>query len=513
MKRTIKYILGFALLLGVFTQCDKIEEPYLKNPPEELKKSAILEVFTGHKDAASPEVMTAVKDLSTKYGNDLSVIVYHAGDLAQSDDGDYPVDYTTAIGTEIFTEFAGESAKGMLMRGAVAASDNWDADIQATLEELAKVELSLDESYDVEAKTLSVSVECEVLEMVDAEIKIATYLVEDSLVSAQNLGESVDAEYIHMNVFRASLDNEAFGAFAIESPAKESYNHTYDALTINNNWAPNHLRVIAIAYTGDVTNPEVLNVKSIAVDAEPSDGPEKKRKVLIEEFTGHRCVNCPTATLEMKNLIEKYEDQVIGIAYHFGYYAEPVEQLGFPVDYQTAEGDELGEFYNIAATPYGMVNRTGALLYADWEAELVTLLEKEAEAGMLIEQSYNEENSKLDVTVNTTFFSDEIEGNVRVAVYLVEDDVVSPQLNGNPAIGEAQIDDYHHMEMFRTSMNESIWGEVLTESIDLSQTYTTTQSFTLEEGWVADNMKIIAVLMNTTNNTVIQAEEVHLGVH
>ena len=46
---------------------------------------------------------------------------------------------------------------------------------------------------------------------------------------------------------------------------------------------------------------------------------EVKRHVLLEDFTGQRCINCPKASDEIKALQEQYgEENVIAVGIHSG---------------------------------------------------------------------------------------------------------------------------------------------------------------------------------------------------
>ena len=47
--------------------------------------------------------------------------------------------------------------------------------------------------------------------------------------------------------------------------------------------------------------------------------PEVGRAVLIEDYTGQYCVNCPRATEEIERLVEQYGDSVVvAVAIHSG---------------------------------------------------------------------------------------------------------------------------------------------------------------------------------------------------
>jgi len=66
------------------------------------------------------------------------------------------------------------------------------------------------------------------------------------------------------------------------------------------------------------------------------------RKVVLEEFTGHTCVNCPTASAVAHNLANIYEDQLVLISVHAGAYSEP-ESGDFSYDFRTSTGNELDQ--------------------------------------------------------------------------------------------------------------------------------------------------------------------------
>ena len=66
-----------------------------------------------------------------------------------------------------------------------------------------------------------------------------------------------------------------------------------------------------------------------------------EKKVLIEDFTGHKCAGCPTATKEISAIQDIYGDQVIAIAIHpsgAGNFTQPEspDEEGFQYDWRTS---------------------------------------------------------------------------------------------------------------------------------------------------------------------------------
>ena len=63
------------------------------------------------------------------------------------------------------------------------------------------------------------------------------------------------------------------------------------------------------------------------------------RKVLVEEFTGVRCVNCPAGASELDNLRGIYGDRLVVVSVHAGEFSPPFSDSRF--DFRTPEGEAL----------------------------------------------------------------------------------------------------------------------------------------------------------------------------
>ncbi len=506
IMKNVKYIFAIALLSLLMVQCDKIEEPYLKNPPEPVKRNALLEVFSGHLSAESPAMLDKVKALKEKYGADLDVIVYHAGDMAAVQDEIYTADLSTEVGNKIYADFNAEAAQGMVARSGISAQNGWDAAIGAVITDDSEVKLSLTETFDIENRALNVTVKCDVESSVSEDIKIATYLVEEDLVANQKFPDMDSLGYVNINVFRASLD-DAYGAFVIAEPKKESYSNEYETFVVNAQWRADKLRIITIAYTGEALNPNIIQVESKHVNTDPE--PERVKKVLLEEFTGHTCSNCPRAHKEIARLKEKYGDQIAALAYHAGGFAIP-GGVQFPEDFRTDAGNVLHDYYGVESYPIGIVGRSELAFYTDWESQIAAALAQAPDAVIQISQEYDAASRNLTVDVNSTILTNNIGGGVLLAVHLAEHHIIGAQADGSEIVP-----DYEHMDMFRAAMSSTggeggPFGEVLAESVNANEKYSKSFSLTLSEEWNPENMSIVAFLMNADDFSVIQVEEVHL---
>jgi hypothetical protein len=240
------------------------------------------------------------------------------------------------------------------------------------------------------------------------------------------------------------------------------------------------------------------------------DGEVVKRKLLIEEFTGHRCNNCPDAAKEIKQLQAlPFGDQILAVAIHAG----PPNFVGvnadYPKDFRTAIGNTWADFFRVIGLPSGMVSRynfseTGnshMTSLAAWGGLVNDLRNTPADFKIGIETSVvaNEINAVVEVEVLR-----ELSQNHSLVVILTEDSIISPQrmpdYSRNP--------DYVHMFAFRGSFNGA-WGESIFAAGELPGTKDSKSvKLDINNVWKLQHCNVIAYVYNNVTMEIMQAEQV-----
>ena len=82
-----------------------------------------------------------------------------------------------------------------------------------------------------------------------------------------------------------------------------------------------------------------------------------ERGVLLEDFTGQACVNCPNATEEIHELQEHYGDKVVAVGIHSGQFSKKLPLRKKPYPLWTSVGDEYYNYWKISMQPMGIINR------------------------------------------------------------------------------------------------------------------------------------------------------------
>lgn len=240
------------------------------------------------------------------------------------------------------------------------------------------------------------------------------------------------------------------------------------------------------------------------------------KQVLLEDFTGHKCVNCPAAAINAHNLAEEKDHKLIIYSVHAGYYAEPDETGNYTADFRCETGDEIFNNFVIVGWPAGTVNRVefGSSVIlggGDWEDAVTSELDKDNVINMTLKNYYNQDKNELTVLVASTFLQ-QLDGKFNLVVLIVEDHILSWQKNNEPGIGPTpDWENYEQRNVIRDAIS-STFGSYFTKdgTIVSGETYETPFSYKLNEEWVAENCNVIAYIIHEETGEILQVAE--LGV-
>ncbi len=258
-------------------------------------------------------------------------------------------------------------------------------------------------------------------------------------------------------------------------------------------------------------NKPIIPCLSCEANTTPINPETVIKKVLMEEFTGVRCVNCPQAKIEIENLQSDnlFGEKFIAVSYHAGFFARPYNNS--KNDYRTDQGDVLIEFLDQPiGFPSGVINRKlfsgeGDLqieAFATWGGFVGQELEETAIMFLDLETTYNASNRVLNVSVGITP-TQNISDDLNLSILITEDDIVDVQLTP-----EGIVEAYAQTHVFRTMITNT-FGDPITDVLVANQSTSDIYSFTLPNEWVAEKCKVVAFVHHATDSKeVLQVEEV-----
>ena len=207
------------------------------------------------------------------------------------------------------------------------------------------------------------------------------------------------------------------------------------------------------------------------------------RAVLIEDFTGQRCVNCPNAAEEIERLKKEYgTDSIIAVGIHGGEFAiySNAKFLGL----RTEEGDEYYKHWGVEQQPIGMVNRRGGLSTVDNWFKLVNEAIKQPTDIRFELTPVLMENGRLNVCLNI-IGGEPIDANLQL--WLTESNIVALQKMPDGTTNQNSV----HNHVFRRSINGT-WGEPY-KSAQGEIRYLEFEC-ELDETWKPENLSVVAFI-------------------
>lgn len=228
------------------------------------------------------------------------------------------------------------------------------------------------------------------------------------------------------------------------------------------------------------------------------------RCVLVEEYSGQDCVNCPEGAAELERIMNEYgHDSVIvvsiqgGMAIHEGEY-EGI--LGLATDFTEQLYANAGK----PSQPSAIIDRRGGVkMKSDWMGEIKNALLRPSTVTLNIDKQYDATTRKLDVTIKAQSNLD-YKGNLNV--WLTEDNIVAVQ----QFVSDYDFN-YVHNHILRTALTEDkINGYPIALNWDDEQPNEYQFSVVLRDDYKAENMTIVAFVDNadgvaqTTKTSVIE---------
>ncbi len=242
---------------------------------------------------------------------------------------------------------------------------------------------------------------------------------------------------------------------------------------------------------------------------------EIKKNVLIEDFTGQKCVNCPTAANLIHTLQEgKIGENIIAVSIHGGSMSYSVDKIPFGL--ATSYGEEYNNHWGVKTWPNGMVDRKGGLQeFTQWETSIAQRLTIEPKVDINIHTEYDgnatdEHWGKAIITVNLTDNAESALENAYLNVWITENDIVAMQLQPDGS----NKTDYIHNHVLRDVLTET-YGETVNFDAEGRATKTITYDVPKVYGRGSKsevgNMNVVVFVTDGAEGEVLQVEDATLA--
>jgi hypothetical protein len=226
---------------------------------------------------------------------------------------------------------------------------------------------------------------------------------------------------------------------------------------------PTILSIDTTFYSGNWT--EYIN--SIAPQFIPLQ--DQVQNVLLEEYTGHLCNNCPTAAAIAHNIHKNNPNRVFIASIHAGPGGKTSFQQANPnddkfyTDHTNSDGLAYGQRFqngfNFFGNPQGTVNRKNVDqkvfdFSGTWQTRVTNLLSNTPKVRLQAKFNYFEETKGGYLHVHAQHIG-AISSKLNTVVYVIQDSLIDWQLMPNNSYNP----DYTHYDKHLGSINGLPWGE------------------------------------------------------
>jgi outer membrane protein Omp28 len=235
--------------------------------------------------------------------------------------------------------------------------------------------------------------------------------------------------------------------------------------------------------------------------------PVQHKNVLIEEFTGVNCTNCPKGADKTHDIYVKHKDSIVLVAIHNSNpLAKPFD--GYE-DFRTTEGiqisDKLG---GTGAIPSAAIDRVvfpgetqEAVFLPFWEGYTKAMLKQTVKVNIALESEYDDVTRELKVTISLHYLTD-VDSLNHISIMITESDIKSPQKMPDLTVDT----NYIHKHILR-GMITSVFGNITNEITEKGRVIKRQYKYKLAENWKADNCSIVTFVHYVGNsNTVLQSK-------
>jgi hypothetical protein len=242
------------------------------------------------------------------------------------------------------------------------------------------------------------------------------------------------------------------------------------------------------------------------------------RAILIEDFTGHKCVFCPAAAELAHSLHLANPTRVFTTSIHAGPTGlgdfQQIDPPNYPLDFTNPEGLEIGTYFGtndggFPGNPRGTINRVtnGAIFQGpnSWSSMVSTqLTENVLNVNIQSKLNYYAETKGAFLHVEVEKLNQSLSNELGIVAYIIEDSLVGDQKMSDNSHNE----NYIHRDIHRGNLNNQAFGRILENSDLINGKYYLNYSFVvpnqLDGNYNASNMHILIYVYDRSTWEIYQ---------
>lgn len=257
---------------------------------------------------------------------------------------------------------------------------------------------------------------------------------------------------------------------------------------------------------------QLIYLKGITTETTPITVISSEQKVLLEDYTGWKCVNCPRAAAKATEMISKYGDKLIVMSVHATAFANnSIDSLNFKTEY----GEKWATAFGCTSLPTGIINRKkigGSYTIGDanWDNEIQNTINSQTHIlDINLGAKYKEEYNKILVSTEN-IFKDDYPSKTQITLLVLESGIKGVQYNSDPTYGTTpKIYDFEFNHVLRK--NGLIEYPLTTDKVNKGEKIAINYLIDVDPDIQnISNCTVVVFVTDAQTKEIIQVNEIHL---
>lgn len=245
------------------------------------------------------------------------------------------------------------------------------------------------------------------------------------------------------------------------------------------------------------------------------------RNIVLEDYTGHKCPNCPAAATIAEEIEENNPDRVFVVSIHTGpggsgNFQKTANDCGeatnpndkYCRDFTTPEGNEYGatfQSFGFIGNPFGNISRftfPNAMFqfHTSWVEKTNELLTaNNLVVNLQAKNNFYDASNGGFVHLEIEFLND-LPGNYNVVTYVIQNEIIDWQDD----LG-TDVSDYHHHNVLLGCIDGLAWGQNIATDPGAGNKVLVDYSYSLPTGLAREDMHFVSYVYNVETYEILQA--------
>ncbi|MCP4120200.1 MAG: Omp28-related outer membrane protein [Bacteroidetes bacterium] len=239
----------------------------------------------------------------------------------------------------------------------------------------------------------------------------------------------------------------------------------------------------------------------------------EQRAVLLEEFSGVRCPNCPEGNMKAEELETDFPGRVIVVTAHSDFLADPI---GDDIDLRSDDADDLSTLIGgITSKPSASVNRKqfageskiAVRNVSSWEQYVSDELAITTPVN-IVPEILSVDGVARTISFKVTFSYSQMSTGHSVGISLTESGLIADQRDG-----VMTAEDYEHHSVLRKSLTPIIGtplaGDQSVDQVIIQEYLFDLDDYEVSTDWIISSMELTVYILDA-DGVVVHAARVEL---